>query len=273
MEKNTRLNPRSSHITFFTGLDKDVKLIDETSRRKKAEKILAVLADYTGRNNLAMDRMSCLDLGCSSGLITKHLGGSFRSVTGVDPDAIAVGLARKSPDQAVHYAIADGARTPFPPSQFDVIICNQIYEHVPDAEELFREIFRLLKVGGICYLSAGNKYMVMEPHYKLPFLSWLPPFLADWYLQKARGVDRYAEKHYSLRQIRKSLTALFRIVDYTVTVLKNPGQYHLDDMIGKGSIVNHIPAMALRLALPLIPNYIFILVKEKPEPSLNDPKL
>ena len=261
------MNPRASHITFFTDLDKNNRRIVEAGRIKKAEKILAVLADYAHRNQLSLDRMSCLDLGCSSGLITKHFGGRFHSVIGVDPDAIAVGMARKTGDGTVHYAIADGSRTPFPPDRFDVIICNQIYEHVPDAEDLFREIFRLLKVGGICYFSAGNKYMVMEPHFKLPFLSWLPPFLADQYLKQMRGVDHYVEKHYSLRQLKKSLAALFRIVDYTVTVIKNPKQYHLDDIIRKGSVANTLPAAILRLALPLIPNYIFILVKERSAPE------
>lgn len=37
---------------------------------------------------------------------------------------------------------------PFPTSNFDVILCNHVLEHVPDDQKAMRELFRVMKPGG-----------------------------------------------------------------------------------------------------------------------------
>jgi SAM-dependent methyltransferase len=70
---------------------------------------------------------------------------------------------------------------------------------------MFNEIYRVLKQDGICYLSAGNKYNIIEGHYKLPFLSWLPQILANLYLIITGRNKIYEEKHFSYFKVKRML--------------------------------------------------------------------
>ena len=45
------------------------------------------------------------------------------------------------------------------------------------------EIHRMLKPGGVCYFSAGNRITLIEAHHKLPLLSVIPKKLAHYYLR------------------------------------------------------------------------------------------
>ncbi|HJT93305.1 MAG TPA: hypothetical protein VJ777_15440, partial [Mycobacterium sp.] len=44
---------------------------------------------------------------------------------------------------------------------------------------------------GVAYLATPNKWTVIEPHFKLPGLSWLPKRLADRYVRLAGRGERY----------------------------------------------------------------------------------
>ncbi|MCG8468089.1 MAG: class I SAM-dependent methyltransferase, partial [Gemmatimonadetes bacterium] len=86
---------------------------------------------------------------------------------------------------------ADATRLPIPDETFDLVILNHIYEHVEDPLALFRETRRVLRRTGTAYVSAGSRWAVLEPHYRLPFLSWLPRGLADGYLRLSGRGDSY----------------------------------------------------------------------------------
>ena len=84
----------------------------------------------------------------------------------------------------VDFKVMHALHTGFADNIFDVVVCNQMYEHVPDAEQLLQEIRRILVPGGVCYFGATNRLKVIETHYgRLPFLSFLPKPLANLYLR------------------------------------------------------------------------------------------
>ena len=57
------------------------------------------------------------------------------------------------------------------------VVCNHVYEHVPDAAALMRDVHRVLRSDGVCYFAAGHTLQLIEPHYRVPFLSW---FRVPW---------------------------------------------------------------------------------------------
>jgi SAM-dependent methyltransferase len=143
---------------------------------------------------------------------------------------------------------------------FDGVICAQVYEHVPDADRLMAEIHRVLKPGGVCYFAAGNRLQVMEPHYRLPFLSWLPRRLSHRYVRLAGKAPFYYERHFSYPGLKR-LVRRFRRIDYTVRMIENPQRYGLSYMLPEGALKTRIARLVARRLYALCPGYIWLLEK------------
>jgi SAM-dependent methyltransferase len=58
----------------------------------------------------------------------------------------------------------DVQHMPFKESEFDVVICNHVLEHVPDDRRALREIFRVLKRGGFAILQVPLDYSMEKTH-------------------------------------------------------------------------------------------------------------
>jgi len=140
-----------------------------------------VIGRLLGSRIAAADRIA--DVGTGTGIIKSELEVKFNKLfVGFELDIQFV-VRREG------VVAADGCRLPVRDASFDLVLLNHVYEHVPDPAKLFAEAWRVLRPGGVAYLSAGNRLAVMEPHYRLPFLSWLPRAAADLYL-RASGRGR-----------------------------------------------------------------------------------
>ena len=254
-----------SFLEHLARIKGPTKFQEPDKRREKARKILSVIEDFAEQRGMDLSRSRCLDLGCSSGSITRALSDRFGHVVGLDTDQMAVRQAITSFEDRsnVSFSVGSGMSLPFPAQTFDVVVCNHVYEHVPSAERLVSEIGRVMRDEGFCYFSAGNKYKVVEAHYRLPFLSWLPRPLADAYVRFLRRGDRYEEQHYSFWQLRHLLQD-FEVLDYTLKLIKDPVRFHMTDLIGPRSPVARIPTRVLRMVEPAVPTFVFILRKARP---------
>ena len=217
------------------------KMHDEELRRQKARKIIRVLHHYLGRSDL--NGLSALDIGCSAGFIANELALDHAEATGVDIDVPGIAAATERFGQNAKFICTSADSLPLPDESLDVVVFNHIYEHVVDADAVVSEIHRVLRPDGVVYLGLGNKYQLMEPHYRLPLLSWLPQRAADAYIKRAGKADDYYEKHLS-RQGLKQLMRGFHIYDYTVPIVRNPEVFGSGDQV-KGT-VSKLPVPVLR---------------------------
>jgi ubiquinone/menaquinone biosynthesis C-methylase UbiE len=235
---------------------------DEGHRRRKAHKILDVVLHFLGRTDL--DGLRVLDVGASSGFIADECAAVGGTVIGADIDR--PGLRRASERFAHHvsFVAADGSCLPMPDRSIDLVVLNHIYEHVVDARAVMREIRRVLRDGGIVYLGLGNRLGVMEPHYRLPFLSWLPPSAADAYVRSTGRAEAYHERLLTRPALRR-LAGDFTIWDYTVTVLAEPGSFDADDLVPER--LASVPPGVWRASLVLLPAYLWVGVKGDREPA------
>ena len=96
-------------------------------------------------------------------------------------------------DSSVEFRQMTGARLPFEDGKFDLVISNHVIEHVGDSDDQMRhlqELARVVKRDGTIYLATPNRWAVFEPHFRLPFLSWLPPSARSPYVRLAhRGTE------------------------------------------------------------------------------------
>jgi SAM-dependent methyltransferase len=54
---------------------------------------------------------------------------------------------------------------PFAANTFDAVICTQVLEHVPEPQQVIREIGRVLKPGGLLFLSAPQSWCQHQKPY------------------------------------------------------------------------------------------------------------
>ena len=232
--------------------DSDSPLADESNRAQKAAKIRAVL-DAEGA--FGAKGMRILDIGCAYGLILKVLTPDDGLGVGIDLDEDF-----GSRIDNVRFVRADAEDLPFEPGSFDVVVCNHVYEHTDDPHRLMAEIHRVLSDDGVCYFAGPNKFEPVEPHYGLPFLSWLPRPIADLYMRLTRKGDSYPEKPLS-RSALRGLLADFDVTDYTGRIVADPARYEATDVLPPGSVKRSVAAVMLRAAPFFFPGFIYVLRK------------
>lgn len=231
-------------------------MYDASGREAKARTMIAILRDALGPS---LERASCVNIGCSTGIIDSFLAPHVGELTGIDIDSTAIAYA-----QATHaatnlrFTVGDAMALDLADTSIDVVICSQVYEHVPDPARMMREIGRILAPGGVCYFAATNKLCVVEQHYFLPFLSMLPQRFADLYLRMTGKGDHYYEKHLTYRGLRR-LTSRFAISDYTARIVTEPESFHTGYLVGAGRLRNAILQLWLKYFYWSFPGYLWVL--------------
>ena len=96
-----------------------------------------------------------LDVGCGTGVIARTLRDLGWDVYGVEPDPAAAAIARRYLGSQ-RVAIGTLETAEFPAASFDVIIGQQVIEHVPDPRAFLNQARGLLHRGGRIVLTTPN---------------------------------------------------------------------------------------------------------------------
>lgn len=234
-------------------------ILDAASRGQKAAKILSLLGHERVRSARRI-----LEIGCGSGIIASELArasGGRCEVHGVD-----VADNRVERDGYQFQLVAD-ATLPFATGSFDIVVSNYVIEHVASDEEQaihLREIERVLAPSGVAYLGLPNKWRLVEPHFRLPLLSWFPRSIGDRYVRLARRGTRYDCLPLSFSQARSLLEgANLRAEDITVRALRETLAVEHGGSLATRIVQRLVPDWLLRLGMPLMPVYIFLLTKPR----------
>jgi len=138
-----------------------------------------------------------LDVGSGHGEYTIEFAKYVKMVVGVEPclDAYKVSLKLpKNKNMFFHNKLVEEFRSS---EKFDLIVSLTTLEHMPNAEKSFQRIYTLLDKNSIVYLTAPNKLWPYDHHYRLPFITWLPLWLADFYLRIFGRGNSYKDCSYS----------------------------------------------------------------------------
>lgn len=225
---------------------------DEKKRRQKAAKICAVIEHFLGRTDL--EGLVVVDVGCSTGFTAAALRETGATVIGADIDQPGLSSARTRFSD-ITFLCADGGRMPLADRSIDVLVLSHIYEHVVDPDAVLAEIRRVLKPEGVAYLAFGNKWQVVEPHYRLPFLSWVPRKVADGYIRATGKADTYYEQFRSRRQLA-AMCAGMELWDYTYTLLADPERFAATDLVP--ARLRSTPPMVWKALAPVMPTFVWI---------------
>jgi len=100
----------------------------------------------------AHERSKVLDIGCGAGNLSQDLKKLSPEVYGVEINKEVAGLAKRKID----VIIADAQFLPFRKNSFDIIVSNQVIEHIIDVDSFFMEVNRVLKNKGCLIISTPN---------------------------------------------------------------------------------------------------------------------
>jgi 2-polyprenyl-6-hydroxyphenyl methylase/3-demethylubiquinone-9 3-methyltransferase len=130
--------------------------------------------------------LSLLDIGCGGGLLSEPMARLGARVTGVDAAARNIGVAALHAEkQGLEIDYRPGAAEALAQSgaQFDVVLALEIVEHVADVPLFLKSCGRVVKPGGLLFLSTLNRtakawaLAIAGGEY---ILRWLPRGTHDW---------------------------------------------------------------------------------------------
>ena len=123
-------------------------------RRLEARLIFQMLGD--------VHRALILDLGCGDGFLSLALTKKRARVIGLDVSREKIQLAQWRAQimgltNRISFIIADAQNLPFCSEAFDSVVSNCVIEHIPDDEQVLREVKRCLKSSGLFVLTVPNE--------------------------------------------------------------------------------------------------------------------
>ncbi|MHB1273864.1 MAG: class I SAM-dependent methyltransferase [Rhodanobacter sp.] len=227
-------------------------VLDLPSRRFKGLKIERLL-DLASRPQ----PMRMLEVGAGSGGIAHYFG--THPQLRCEVDAVDVHDNRLV-TEGYRYHQVHGTQLPFVDDSFDVVLTNHVIEHVGDEQAQrahLAELHRVLRPDGVGYLAVPNRWMLVEPHYKLAFLSWLPHAWRTPYLRAMGKGQIYDCEPLQMRQLEYLLShAGFDYRNLCVGALRLTFEIERPDSIG-ASVLRRTPDSMLKPLERIIPTLIY----------------
>jgi SAM-dependent methyltransferase len=134
----------------------------------------AYLLSYV-RGLPASESLKVLEYGCGGGEVVHLL--REHGIDAVGCDIFYEGSeTRHAAARAQEFitAIDDDTPLPYPDRSFDLIIANQVFEHIDDFTPVLERLRRVLRDDGQMLLHFPSAEVLREAHIGLPFVHWLP---------------------------------------------------------------------------------------------------
>lgn len=231
-----------------------------TLAEKEANQILAVCRHFSFHE---LENLNCLYLGAVDNLKTECLAHNFREVIALDFDKSALKMNyRLSNHDNIRYVCCAEGNLSIDDLTIDVVICDRFYSRVDDPEELMHEIYRVMKYEGFCYFGAYNKLSLVERHLSIPFLSWVPGWLAEILMKLSGRKGKYEFKLLTLSQLKRLIDNFWRH-DYVGLIRQNRPAFQADDEPNPKKSKRKSSGKLLKHLYPFLPHWTWVLTKKK----------
>lgn len=135
-----------------------------------------------------------LDIGCGDAGAIIAFAEEGASAAGIELSDLSLQRGRlRAEDHNVKIELkkAVAEEIPFEDSSFDLVMLDNVLEHVTDRPKTLREIRRVLKPGGLLYMVTPKPFSLYslwnDPHYDLAGLVLMPRKMQIWYFEQVRG--------------------------------------------------------------------------------------
>ena len=103
-----------------------------------------------------------LEVGCGLGMYTAQYQRRFGAC--VEAFDVELGRVAQAQTSTPHALIAAGEAMPYRPNLFDVVISNEVIEHVADDRQTAAEMVRVCQSGGRIVIFCPNRWYPVEQH-------------------------------------------------------------------------------------------------------------
>lgn len=133
---------------------------DRHSEFKPLHDINPLRANYIDERSPVAER-KLLDVGCGGGILAEAMALRGAEVTGIDMGEAPLSVARlhalESGVKVTYQRITAEDMADAAASEFDIVTCLEMLEHVPDPASVVAACARLVKPGGDVYFSTINR--------------------------------------------------------------------------------------------------------------------
>ncbi len=216
-----------------------------------------VIIGLTERNPEAV----VVDCGCGNGdntlRLTRHI--HAREIWGIEADS---DIARQAESKGIRVWLADlNGELPLESNAVDVVVTNQVIEHLKDTDLFMAEIWRILKPGGYAIICTEN---LASWHNIFSLLLGWQPFSLSNVSGKAAGLGNPLALHYSesspavwMQHLRvfayNGLIHLSILHGFQIEAVRGAGYYPLPPKLAARMATfdpHHAPFLALKLRKP-----------------------
>lgn len=136
--------------------------------------------DLDGNKREPFKKISVLDIGCGGGLLCEPMARLGANITGADASEKNIAIAKAHAiegDLKINYLSTTSEELAAKGKQFDVVLNMEVIEHVSDVPLYLASCAKLLKPGGIMFISTLNRtaksfaLAIIGAEY---ILGWLP---------------------------------------------------------------------------------------------------
>lgn len=251
------------------------KYYAEQSTTPETVQRFAAIQDMVSRtaraHGLTQASLNVLDIGCGAGTQSMMWARDGHKVNGLDINGPLVELAMqraRDAKLAIDFRIGTATELPWADNSMDVCLVPELLEHVREWEPCVSEFTRVLKPGGVLFLSTNNSLCPVQQEFNLPLYSWYPGFMKRRYEHLAvttrPELVNYAKypavNWFTFFGLRKVLAARgFESFD----------RFDVADPAGRGAggalafgLIRHVP-LARLLAHVATPYTLLVAVKRK----------
>jgi len=124
------------------------------------------------------------DVGCGAGTQCRLWAELGHRVHGLDVNEPLVTLGRQRAEAAglsIRFDVGTATALPYADASMDVVLLPELLEHVVDWQSCLNEAVRVMRPGGLLYLSTTSYLCPRQQEFNLPMYAWYPAFLKRHY--------------------------------------------------------------------------------------------